>query len=320
MIRKFVSSAVMASEEGLTDRQIRVRASTGAVDRAGDVLMPKGCILRTKTVPVLLDHDATIGNIVGNAVITVTDSSVDALVTFLPEGVAANADDACTKYKLGMADACSVGFDPIDFDKTKTGIIFKQWELLELSLVVVGCNQEALVTEKALPVVMAKDAAPAKTKGLYACSQLANLLGELAWLEEMVEWEAEYEGDGSPLPQMLADIMRAMGDALIAMTAEEVAELLGEEKSEPAEKAFRAAVAKSLNPARKAGRVISAANADHLAAAHGHMDEAMKCVKTVLDSGDDAEQAEEPEAITSDKAIPTIDHYRRKAAAIAAKR
>lgn len=84
-------------------------------------------------------------------------------------------------------------------------------------------------------------------KGLYQCSNLANILADLAWLEDVVEWEAECEGDGSPLPKMLADIMRAMGEALIAMTAEEVAELLGEEEAEEgAQTKFRAAVGKAM--------------------------------------------------------------------------
>lgn len=66
-------------------------------------------------------------------------------------------------------------------------------------------------------------------KGLFEVSWLAQLLGELGYLEDMVEWEAEYEGDGSAVPQMLTDAMNQLGAALVAMTVEEVTELLGDE-------------------------------------------------------------------------------------------
>ena len=403
MIRKFVSAAVMADDPTLTDRQIRVRASTGATDRAGDVLVPRGCTTRSTTVPFLLDHDASIKSIVGSAVITVTDTSVDALVTFLPLGMAENADDACAKYKLGVANAVSVGFDALDYDKTKTGLLFREWELLELSGVVIGCNQEALVTEKTmkntpdwkvgaskvLPVSLdeswdetaatkamfdaagsdsvkarkgflvygddtynipfatmidgkmtatvggvkaasarlsrtllpddvrtkaralldhyeeklgmgnfGKGVAARVTKGLSQCGQLASLLDNLSWLEGCVEWEAEYEGDGSPLPAMLADIMRAMGDALIAMTTEEVNELFSDDDDDST-KAFRVGVAKSLTARVKAGRKVSGATADklktalashqdamvmHKAAIAAHQS-GMECIKGLLEPG-----------------------------------
>ena len=395
MIRKFISASVMSGDDTLTDRQIRVRASNGVTDRAGDVLVPRGCVTQSGTVPFLLDHDASIKSIVGSAVITVSDSSVEALVTFLPLGMAANADDACAKYKNGFANAVSVGFDAIDYDKTKTGLLFRSWELLELSGVAVGCNQEALVTAKSLvktasdwkigaskslptsdddgpaaakaildaagfdgdnpdsmkarkgfltydaanPTLRSsytlpftrmvdgkltvtktsvesaalgllqadipddvrakacallghykeklgmttsgKGSAPRVTKGLYQCSQLADLLGDLSWVQDCVEYEAEYEGDGSPVPAMLADIMRAMGDALIAMTTEEVNELFRDD-AEDAQKTFRASVVKSWGVRVKAGRTVSNATADKLKVALASHNDAMVLTKAAM--------------------------------------
>lgn len=395
MKHKFLTGAVLKDFAGLGDRQIRVRASTPTVDRVGDVMIPKGCVVRGADVPVLLDHGRKVKDIVGRAVITVMDDGVDALITFAEEGKSVDADDACYKYKSGLATDVSIGFKEIDADRNKTGgFLVKQWELLEISLVVIACNPDATVIERSfdparttlktgasrnLPVaadtawdaVIAKhgildraglggdepdttfarkgflvyDAARAesgdayripfakmigdrltvtkaslaaaaaelraadfpddvaekaqaviahyedkmkksaprfsaksvKVKGLWAVARLADLLESLGWLEEDVEWEAEYEGDGSQLPAMLGQVMQAMGAALIAMTQEEVAELLGEEIAEeemgkalPAAafakiKALPTPFAKALAVVRiKEGRAFSSANAKTL--------------------------------------------------------
>lgn len=108
-------------------------------------------------------------------------------------------------------------------------------------------------------------------KGLYDVAQLAYVLAQLGQIEDVAEWEAEMEGDESKVPAMLADAMRATADALLAMTAEEVSELLGEEDLPEvagltvAEQAtvMEAAtpLTKAIRIARaKAGRMISAAN------------------------------------------------------------
>jgi HK97 family phage prohead protease len=70
-------------------------------------------------------------------------------------------------------------------------------------------------------------------KDLYLVGWLAMLLEELGWIEDSSEWEEEFEGDDSKVPQMLADAMSALGQALIAMTIEEVGELLGQDFSAP---------------------------------------------------------------------------------------
>ncbi len=65
-------------------------------------------------------------------------------------------------------------------------------------------------------------------KGLWTCRDLAALLCEFRWLQSDMAWEEQAEGDGSPLPQVAADIVSAMGSLLIRMTQEEVGELLAE--------------------------------------------------------------------------------------------
>lgn len=122
-----------------------------------------------------------------------------------------------------------------------------------------------------------------KLKGLYDVAQLAYVLGELGWIQDMSAWEAEAENDGSKVPAMLAVALRQLADALIAMTAEETAELLAGREVEvmPADEDYILAgptpFAKVLRAAfRKAGRVLSQANQDHL-------DKLTKCLGDMAD-------------------------------------
>ena len=156
-----------------------------------------------------------------------------------------------------------------------------------------------------------KAAVPAKRKDLYDCGFLASMLADLSWLEEWVEYEAEQEGDGSPVPQMLANVMRAMGEALIAMTAEEVAKLLKPEADE-AGKAFRVRVSKAYRA--KSGKVISAATMGKLAVAHGHATECMKSLQDLMDTEDTStDTSTDIEDTSTAKMISRTEHYRRKA-------
>lgn len=63
-------------------------------------------------------------------------------------------------------------------------------------------------------------------KGMWGVSRLADLLQSIAWLAEDTKWEADYEGDNSPLPQQLRDWLAAGANILKAMAEEEINELL----------------------------------------------------------------------------------------------
>lgn len=142
--------AKITKSAALSPRQIQVRASTGAVDRVGDVLTPTGCIVRGGKTKVLADHDARLESIIGDAVVAVSNAAVDALITFLPEGINPKADLACALYKNGFGSDVSVGFDPIETEPIRGGgFKFTSWELLEISCVVTGCNPDAQVLSKA---------------------------------------------------------------------------------------------------------------------------------------------------------------------------
>jgi hypothetical protein len=74
-----------------------------------------------------------------------------------------------------------------------------------------------------------RTAARYQQRGLYDVMWLAGTVLDLGYIVQCCEEEAAREGDGSKLPEMLASILKDLGAALIAMTVEEVTELVGGE-------------------------------------------------------------------------------------------
>lgn len=380
--RKFMSSAILA-DAALGERQIRVVASSPVSDREKDIMVPNGVVLKNfvRNPIVLADHDRT--KPIGTAAPEVKNGRLEALITFAPLGASAKADEYCALAKAGVLNSVSVGFMPIEVKPNKAGgVDINEWELLELSLVAVPANPDALViargasgdTEnlkvgasrnlpaakgakwdaagaaerilkqagfdgdapnsawarkgflvydavsadqkdayqfpfadviegrlmivpaalaaarseieesetvggvvkaKALAVIehyegeMKKAATPIKIKGLYDVGELCRVLSNLGYVQDMSAWEAEIEGDGSNVPAMLGNAMRAVGDALLAMAAEEVAEMLADlpdtkglsDAGVARVKAAKSPVAKAIALASvKSGRMFSAAN------------------------------------------------------------
>lgn len=63
-------------------------------------------------------------------------------------------------------------------------------------------------------------------KSMWMVSRFADALDTLASIQCSAAWEAEYEGDGSPVPGMIADGLKALASAFKSMAEEEVSELL----------------------------------------------------------------------------------------------
>lgn len=151
-------------------------------------------------------------------------------------------------------------------------------------------HYEAKMKDKGASVPGRKAVSPAKIKGLHDVACLAQLLTNLGYLRENSVREAEREGDNSPLPAMLADALKALADAFLAMSKEEVGELLAGHDVEidddddyvasataPQVKRFRTAFV-------KAGRALSAENAAHVQAIVKCFGKAMDCRTKALDS------------------------------------
>ncbi|MDB5358859.1 MAG: hypothetical protein JWO51_156 [Rhodospirillales bacterium] len=86
----------------------------------------------------------------------------------------------------------------------------------------------ANMTEKASGAAAAKGAVKLTGKSLWQIGYLANALADIGWIHDCAQYEAEWEEDDSAVPAMLADALRQLGAALVAMTNEEVAEMLAD--------------------------------------------------------------------------------------------
>ena len=329
--------------------------SDESVDRYGDVIQARGWDLSNFNAnPVaLFGHDAgSVENVIGAAKnVRVSGDKLVGDIEFMPADVNPNAEAVYQMVKGGWLKTVSVGFAPIEWKAAKDkarpgGVDFIRQELLEISIVPLPANPNALIQAKAAGVDIARlglkvesepapapaptvrTAPPMTRKGLYSVGFLASILADLGYLQDSVAWEAEYEGDGSPVPAALMDAMKTLGQILIDMTAEEVAELVGGDdeddlgmtigmsaadaradiaraipKLAPAALAGFAGVARELArgltvqvktsaPAPlvlRAGKAISAANEKKLREAHDHMTAACECVKGVIDPPDDAD-------------------------------
>ena len=226
----------------LGPRRVRVQCSSNAVDRAGEVVEQQG-VTYAKSLPVLWSHDPGIP--VGRAYPgRDANGNLIAEVEFAPDGVSAKADEICGLVKAGVIDTVSIGFDPLDIapmdpSKPRGPQRYKASEWLELSFVSVPANRDAQVTERSMQTTgdddmaaradrVSKAVTALGAKGMWGVACLADTLADLGWQREMAEFETASEGDNSPVPAMLADALRVLADAFLAMAKEEVAELLGD--------------------------------------------------------------------------------------------
>jgi HK97 family phage prohead protease len=239
----------LASEPvvGDTERVASFVFSDSSVDSYGDTIDVRGWDLKAfEANPIaLFGHDGSKKeNIIGKARnVRVQGSRLVGDIVFAEASVNPDAEMVYQMVKGGYLNAVSVGFEPVEWkaagDKNRPGgIDFTKQKLREISIVAIPANENALVQAKAAGIdvdrlqltapIITRDFKVTK-RGLYSVSSLASLLSELGWLQDSVEWEAEYEGDGSDIPSRLLEAMKGLGQILVDMTVEEVSELLGVE-------------------------------------------------------------------------------------------
>lgn len=144
----------------------RFIGSTAAVDRMGEVVEQNWDLKNFLANPVVLYAHNQFDLPVGRALSAeVVEGHLEFEVEFVPREIypfAGVVEDLVDKKFL---NAVSVGFIPLDMDAN----IIKKSELLELSIVPVPANYEALIqrgTKKILPVFKDWDATPVVTKML----------------------------------------------------------------------------------------------------------------------------------------------------------
>lgn len=156
----------------------------------------------------------------------------------------------------------------------RDGKVIKSIDLREVSLVDRPANPEAVfVLAKADAGAEGADSEGGPTdlkKGLWELRDFADVLRQIGYLAGSAEWEAQAEGDKSPLPAALRDWL-AQGVAIFkAMADEETAELLAQLKAmAPQPVAVETlAAADAGGDLAKAGKRFSAATKGALKAAH----------------------------------------------------
>jgi HK97 family phage prohead protease len=286
MLHRFVGSGVVALSEYEIDVTI-CTSTNAALD--GDVWDMEGIDLSRFLIhPIVLwDHD--MGQPIGRASnLKVTPEKITARVTFPEQGVSPKADEVRKLVKAGIVTAVSAGImptrtKPLNQADPRGGKRVAESILLEFSIVAVPSDAESGVTarsnggntvtettdaEIAATAEVAKHRGAARKRalavrprGLYSVAQTAYLLDGLGWQVDMAKWEAEVENDASKVPAMLASVMHDLADALIAMTIEEVGELLAGhdvEIEDPLDGELdaeeRAAIAGAATPALRAFR------------------------------------------------------------------
>ena len=199
----------------------------------------------------LFGHDPSkIENIIGRAHnVRIEGNRLLGDIHFATKEENPSAEIVYQMVKGGYINSVSVGFEPLEWKQAKDpkrpgGLDFIRQRLREISVVGIPANENAIALARAAGIdvdrlellagaePVTRDAPKVTKKGLYAVSALASLLAELGWLEESVEWEAEYEGDGSEIPARLTEAMNNLGQILVDMTIEEVSELLADDEAD----------------------------------------------------------------------------------------
>lgn len=140
--RAYSTINIKATDRG--DGTIVGYASTPELDRAGDVLLPEGAVYRLP-LPLLWQHDHSkpIGHVTSARVGT---SGIE-IIAKIAVGATAEIDNCYRLISAGLVRGLSVGFRALEKPEvTRTGYLYRSWEMMELSAVTIPCNQGATIS------------------------------------------------------------------------------------------------------------------------------------------------------------------------------
>lgn len=283
--------AEIAKSEEQDDGTIRVYgiASTGAMDSAGETILPS-------TIKAALTDYMKFGAVREMHQPLAAGTAIEASVNDAGEfefGAHIVDAEAVKKVKAGVYKGFSVGGKCTSRDPLNKSIITGM-NLIEVSLVDRPANPEAVINVWKAEEVMSTEI----KKSLYSVSNFASLLSQLGSLASDASWEAEYEGDNSPVPQQIKDWLSQGAEVFSAMAHEEVDEFLAN--------LTKAAVAKAagVDDIAKAGAKFSKGARAALADIHKSM---KACDEAMSKLGYDSEKDEDEEASEAKKAADADD-------------
>lgn len=130
-------------------RIIKGIATTPTLDRQGDIVVPEGVVYSNYPKLMLYhDHEKPVGNIT-NVKVTSDGIEFEAEMPIIKEDghLKDRIDEAWQSLKYNLISAVSIGFRTLEYDLLKTGgWKIKKWEWLELSLVPIPAQPDAVIT------------------------------------------------------------------------------------------------------------------------------------------------------------------------------
>jgi len=163
---EFLRGEIRAGEDGNGGSRVKFRASTAALDRHDTKILPEGIdTSRFETNPIFVwGHDAYGGwevpkmeNVLGRVVgIVKSSEALDIDVEFADESVNPKGAQALRMVRAGLLNAVSIGFrilarrEETDPSSNKTYWVYEKTELLEVSLVPIPSNPEALALVRSM--------------------------------------------------------------------------------------------------------------------------------------------------------------------------
>lgn len=180
-------------------------------------------------------------------------------------------------------------------------------------------HYEGKMKQKTAPASVIKAGVKIEVKSLWHVAELARILGDLAWLEECIEWEALYSEEPATLPGVLGGALQTLGQALIDMTEAEVAALIAEEVSEEAGDVAKSACADGapifvkafVATHIKAGRKFSATSISTMQEACKAIKEGHDAISSLMEESETSDTEGSEKAAEADR-VKAIEAARAK--------
>ena len=142
-VKDFKQSADVVTVEGI--------ASTPTTDRVGDIVEPLGARFKTP-MPLMMHHNSTlpVGRVMfAKATKDGIPFKAELPIVVEPGVVQDRVNEAIHSLKYFLIACVSIGFSPVEgaIERLKSGgLLYKAWNWLELSLVVIPANPDAVIS------------------------------------------------------------------------------------------------------------------------------------------------------------------------------
>lgn len=171
MQAKYLTGAIEKAAGNLPADTIVVVASTESRDMAGDIVRVDGIQWRGNSVISLWNHDVNTPIGTAEPRLSTATKTLRATIKFADTP---KAREILGLVKSGVLTDVSIGFDPVESKPLPSGgREFTKSRLLEISVVAVGCNEEAIVAAKARGEVGTGPKGLTRAERLAAVAELA---------------------------------------------------------------------------------------------------------------------------------------------------